>query len=90
MGYTGCFWWTVLQTIFVVPVMFYSFFQYVCNFGPKHCKWTLYNIIMNPVPEVDFKGRLREADDFEALQHQRFNHNIVARQIACTKRLAIK
>jgi hypothetical protein len=70
--------------------MFYSFFWYVYNFGPKHCKRTLYNIIMNPVPGVKFEGRLEEADDFEALWRQRFYHNIVAWQIACTKRLAMK
>jgi hypothetical protein len=57
----------IIQTIFVVPIMFYSFFWYVYNFGPKHCKWTLYNITMNPVPGVEFEGRLGEADDFEAL-----------------------
>jgi hypothetical protein len=33
---------------------------------------------MNPVPGVEFEGCLGEADDFEALWHQRFNHNIVA------------
>jgi hypothetical protein len=69
---------TVLQTIFVVLITFYSFFQYVYDFRPKHCKQTLYNIIMNPVPGVEFEGPLGEADDFEALWHQRFDHNIVA------------
>jgi hypothetical protein len=75
---TGRFWWMVLQTIFVVPITFYSFFWYIYDFRPKHCKQTLYDIIMNPVPGVEFEGRLGEADDFEALWHQRFNHNIVA------------
>jgi hypothetical protein len=61
-----------------VPITFYSFFRYVYDFGPKHCKRIFYNIIINPVPGVEFEGCLGEADDFEALWHQRFNHNIVA------------
>ncbi len=88
LNYTGHFWWMVLQTIFVVPITFYSFFWYVYDFGPKHCKQTLYNIIMNPVPGVEFE--VEEADDFEALWCQRFNNNIVAWWIACTKQLAMK
>jgi hypothetical protein len=40
---------------------------------------------MNPVPGVEFEGQLGEADDFEALWHQKFNHNIVPWQIARTK-----
>ncbi len=45
---------------------------------------------MNPVPGVEFEGQLGEADDFEALWHQKFNHNIVPWQIARTKWLAMK
>jgi hypothetical protein len=84
-NYSGHFWWSLIEALFIVPISFYTFFWYVYNFGPKHCKWSLLNIIMNSVPGVEFEGRPGEAVDFEALWRQRFNHNIVAWQIARTK-----
>ena len=53
-NYTGCFWWMVHQLIFkvvfIIPITFHGFFWYVYNFGPKHCKRSLYDILLNPVP----------------------------------------
>jgi hypothetical protein len=81
-SYSFHFWWTVFQfffkVIFIVPITFHGFFWHVYNFGPRHRKWSLYDILMNPVPGEEFEGRLGESDDFNALQHWRFNHNIVA------------
>jgi hypothetical protein len=81
-SYTGHFWWMVLQVIFkvvfIVPITFHSFFKYVYDFGPKHCKQSLYDILMNPVPGEEFEGRLGKSDDFTSLPHRHFNHNIVA------------
>jgi hypothetical protein len=68
-SYSGNFWWFLIQALFIVLIVSYSFL-YVYNFGPKHCKRSLLDSIMNPVPRVEFEGRLGEADDFEALWHQ--------------------
>ena len=38
----------------------------------------------------EFEGWIGESDDFESLRRQRFNHNIMARCIARSKRLSIK
>jgi hypothetical protein len=71
-SYTGCFWWTFIQTILI------AFFWYVYEFGPKHRKWSLIDILKNPVPGIEFEGRLGESDDFDSLQRCCFNHNIIA------------
>jgi hypothetical protein len=72
----------VLQLLFkivvIVPFTFHGFFWYVYNFGPKHRKQSRYDILLNPVPEEEFEGRIGESDDFESLRRQRFNHNIMA------------
>ncbi len=68
---------TVLCTVFIVPIVFYTFYKSVYDFGPKHCKQTLMNIITNPVPGIEFEGRLGESDTFDSFQQCRFNHNAV-------------
>ena len=84
----------VLQLLFkivvIVPFTFHGFFWYVYNFGPKHRKQSRYDILLNPVLEEEFEGWIGESDDFESLRRQRFNHNIMARCIARSKRLSIK
>jgi hypothetical protein len=70
-SYTGCFWWMILQVIFkvifIVPLIFHGFFWYVYDFGPKHHKRSLYDILMNLIPGEEFEGRLGESDDFNSL-----------------------
>jgi hypothetical protein len=70
-SYTGRFWWTVFQfffkVIFIIPITFHGIFWHVYNFGHKHCKQSLYDILMNPVPGEEFEGGLGESDDFNAL-----------------------
>ena len=66
-SYTGRFWWPILQVIFVVPITLYTFFWSVYDFGPKHCKRSLFDILRNPVPGIEFEGRPGESDDFDSL-----------------------
>ncbi len=89
-SYTGRFWWSILQVIFVVPITLYTFFWSVYDFGPKHRKRSLFDILRNPVPGIEFEGRPGESDDFDSLQRRRFNHCILARQIARRKHLTQK
>jgi hypothetical protein len=72
-----------------VPITLFIFFQHVYNFGPKHCKRSLFDILSNPVLGIEFDGRLGESDEFHSLKRRRFNH-IVARRIARSKRLSSK
>ncbi len=88
-SYTGHFWWTFIQAILIVPIMFYTFCWYFYEFGPKHCKRSLIDILKNSVPGIEFEGRIGESDDFDSLRRC-FNHNIIARQFAQTKWLALK
>ncbi len=86
----GRFWWSILQVIFVVPITLYTFFRTIYDFGPKHRKRSLFDILQNPVPGIEFKGRPGESDDFDSLQRRRFNHCILARRIARRKHLTQK
>ncbi len=61
-----------------MPIVLFTFFHGVYNFGPKHYQWSLFNILLNPVPGIEFEGRISESNEFDLLKHQRFNHNIIA------------
>jgi hypothetical protein len=82
--------WSLIQVFFIVPITIYTFFRGVYDFGPKHRKRTLLDILLNPVPGIEFEGRLGESDDFDSLRRRRFNHNIVACRIARNRRLNAK
>jgi hypothetical protein len=69
-SYTGRFWWSIFQVIFVVPITLYTFFQAIYDFGPKHRKRSLLDILRNPVPGIEFEGRPGESDDFDLLQRR--------------------
>jgi hypothetical protein len=89
-SYTGHFWLGLLRWLFIVPITFFPFFHYVYNFGPKHCKRSLFDILRNPVPGIEFDGCIGESDDFDSLQRRQFNHNLIARRIARNKQLSAK
>jgi len=82
--------WSLIQVFFIVPITIYTLFQGVYDFGPKHRKRTLFDILLNPVPGIEFEGRLGKSDDFDSLRRRRFNHNIVACRIARNRRLNAK
>ena len=86
----GRFMWSFIQVFFIVPITIYTFFRGVYDFGPKHHKRTLFDILLNPVPGIEFEGRLGKSDDFDSLRCQRFNQNIITRQIARNRRLNMK
>jgi hypothetical protein len=89
-SYTGRFWLAILCWLFIVPITFITFFWRVYNFGPKHCKRSVFDILCNPVPGIEFDGCSGESDDFDSLQRQRFNHNLIARRIARSKQFLAK
>jgi len=70
--------WSLIQVFFTIPITIYTFFRGVYDFGPKWRKRTFIDILLNPVPGIEFDERLDETDDFDASQHQQFNHNNVA------------
>ena len=76
---------TTLQVIFIVPIVFYSFYSSVYNFGPKHRRRTFSEIYQDPVPpEESFfwneRGQLYTRD----------NPNIVPRKVMRSKRFLSK
>ena len=77
----------MIQIVFVIPITFYTFFKHVYDFGPKHRKRSFLDILLNPVPGVEFDGRLGESDDYESLRRRRFNHGLLARRILRQKQL---
>jgi hypothetical protein len=60
------------------------------NFEPKHHKWSLFDILSNLVPGVEFDGRIGESDNFTSLERCRFNHNLAAQKNARDKHLSAK
>ena len=66
-SYTGRFWWFICQVIFVVPITLYTFFRGVYDFGPKHRKRSLLDILRNPVPGIEFEGPPGELNDIDSL-----------------------
>jgi len=50
----GRFMWSLIQVFFIIPIMIYTFFRGVYDFGPKSCKITLFDILLNPVPGIEF------------------------------------
>ncbi len=77
----GQFIWSIISMVLcivcIVPTVFYSFYKSVYNFGPKHCKCSLKDILLNPVPGIEFEGRVRESSDYDSFKCRRFNHNPV-------------
>jgi hypothetical protein len=67
----------VLCAVIIVPIVFYTFYKSVYDFGPKHRKRTFMDMITNTVPGIEFERRLGESDTFDSFQRCRFNHNAV-------------
>ncbi len=78
---------TVLCTVFIVPIVFYTFYKSIYDFGLKHRKRTLMDIITIPVPGIEFEGRLGESDTFDSFQRRGFNHNAVEHKLQRNKTL---
>jgi hypothetical protein len=65
-------------------------FWRIYSFWPKDCKQSFLDILKNPVPGVEFEGRIGEFDDFNTLWHHWFNQNTIAQWKERTKCLAQK
>jgi hypothetical protein len=89
-SYCGRFWLSILCWIFIVPIVLYTFFHGVYNFGPRHHQWSFIDILWNPVPGIEFEGCITESNDFDLLKRRCFNHNLIARRIAQNARLTAK
>jgi hypothetical protein len=89
-SYSELFWLSILGWIFIVLIVLYTFIHGVYNFGPQHPQRSFIDIPFNPVPEIEFKGRTTESNDFDLLKRRRFNHNLTAQQIAQNKFLSAK
>ena len=71
--------WSLIQVFFIVPITIYTFFRGVYDFGPKCCKRTFIDILLNPVPGIELEGRLGETDDLNSFRRRRFNHKNISR-----------
>jgi len=80
----------ILRWIFIVTIILLTFFWNIYNFGPKHHKRSLFEILRNPVLVIEFEGRIIESDDFDSLKHHHYNQNIISRRISRDKHLAAK
>jgi len=58
--------------------------------GPSIASALYLTYLSNPVPGVEFDGRIGESDDFTSLEQRQFNHNLVAQTIAPDKHLSAK
>jgi hypothetical protein len=50
----GRFMWSLIQVFLIIPITIYTFFRGVYDFGPKSRKRTLFDILLNPVPGIEF------------------------------------
>jgi hypothetical protein len=57
----------VLCLVFIVTIVFHSFYKSVYDFGPKHCKQLFWEILTQPVPGIKFEGCLGKSADFDSL-----------------------
>jgi hypothetical protein len=84
-SYTGRFWWSILQVVFIITITLDTFFQGVYDFGPKHRKRSFFDIMSNPVPSVEFEGRIGESNDCNSLRRRRFNHKSLLEKLHVLK-----
>jgi hypothetical protein len=89
-SYNGHFWLSFLRWVFIVSINLFNFFWSIYKFGPEHCKRSLYNILTNPVPGIEFEGHDGESNDLNSFRRRCYNHNLVARCIARNKHLSAK
>ena len=91
-SYSGHIWLSILRWIFLVPCILFAFFQNIYNFGPKHRKRSLIEILYNPVRGIELEGWrwINESEYFESLKRRCFSCNLISRRIERDKHLAVK
>jgi hypothetical protein len=86
--------WTFLAVIstmdFHCAHSYLTLFWNIYNFGPEHRKQLLFDILSNPVPGIEFEGRVGKSSDLDSFRRHCFNHNLIARRIARNKHLSAK
>ncbi len=78
---------TVLCSVFIVLIVFYTFYKSIYDFGPAHCKQSFIDILSQPVPGIDFKEK---DDDSNSHLRRRFNHKMVSHKLLRNKILSSK
>jgi hypothetical protein len=78
---------TVLCIVFIVPIVFYTFYKSIYDFCPKHCKQPFIDILSQPVPGIEFE---EQHDDSDSHLHRRFNHKMVSCRLLWNKTLSSK
>ncbi len=66
-SWLGRYLWSFIQVFFIIPIRIYTFVGGGYDFGPKSCRRSFFDILCNPVPEIEFEEILYEADDLETL-----------------------
>jgi hypothetical protein len=65
----------VLCIVFIVPIVFDTYYKSIYDFGPKHHKQSFTDILTQPVLGIEFEQQHVESDSH---WHCRFNHNTVS------------
>jgi hypothetical protein len=78
---------TVLCIVLIVPIVFYTFYRSIYDFGPAHCKLSFIDILSQPVPGIDFEG---QHDDSNSHLRCRFNPKMISRRLLRNKILSSK
>jgi hypothetical protein len=45
----------VLCIVFIIPIIFHTFYKSMYDFGPKYCKQSFVDILTQPVPGIEFE-----------------------------------
>ncbi len=68
-------------------INFYPFYKSIYDFGPKHCKQSFIDILIQPVPGIELEEQHDESDSH---WHCRCNHKRVSRRLLWNKTLSSK
>ena len=78
--------WLILSTdlciVFIVLIVFYTFYKSIYDFGPAHRKRSFIDILSQPVPGIDFE---EQHDDSNSHLRHRFNHKMISRRFYGTR-----
>jgi hypothetical protein len=66
---------TVLCIVFIVPIIFYTFYKSIYGFGPRIAKQSFIDNPNQPVRGIEFEEQHDESDSYG---HCRFNHKMVS------------
>jgi len=82
---------TVLCIVFIVPIVFYTFYKSIYDFGPKHRKQSFIDILSQPVPGIEFEEQThRKTHQADSSLRRRFNHRLVNCRLLRNKILSSK